>query len=161
MTRIICALVALLAIPEIAAADEVFVTIQGVQGRTILVAETPARGPGMAPGGGAAGGFGRGRPGGAAKTLTLTIADDVKITSAMRERRTFEFRAGVELPGGLRNKVFQHIGSGLQARIVTDGTKITEINVITSETDINHSNINAADGQTVIAVRPKRPPMKK
>ena len=78
----------------------------------------------------------------------------------MRERRTFEFRAGAELAGGLRNHIFQNIQQPLSARIVTEGDRILEINVITSETDINQSNTDAA-GQAVIAIRPKRPPVKR
>ncbi len=90
----------------------------------------------------------------------VTVPATVKITSAMRERRTFEFRVGAELPGGLRNPIFQNMTEPLSARIVTDGDRITEINVVTSQTDINQSNTDSS-GQTVLAIRPKRPPMKK
>jgi hypothetical protein len=48
----------------------------------------------------------------------------------------------------------------LSARIVSDGNQITEINVIISETDINQSTTTAS-GEAIIAVRPKRPPMKR
>lgn len=78
----------------------------------------------------------------------------------MRERRTFEFRAGAELAGGLKNRIFQKMTKPLSARIVTMGDRITEVNVITDETDINQSNTNDS-GKTVIAIRPKRPPMKR
>ena len=78
----------------------------------------------------------------------------------MRERRTFEFRVGAELAGGLRNRVFQNIRQPLSARIVTKGIRITEVNVITAQTDINQSNTDST-GRTVIAIRPKRPPMKR
>jgi hypothetical protein len=48
----------------------------------------------------------------------------------------------------------------LSARIVTEGNRITEINVIIPETDINQS-VTTASGEAVIAVRPKRPPTKR
>ncbi|QDU38208.1 hypothetical protein Mal4_25330 [Maioricimonas rarisocia] len=78
----------------------------------------------------------------------------------MRERRTFEFRVGTELAGGLRHRVFREMQAGLPARIVTEGNRITEINVIIPETDINQSSATAR-GEAVIAVRPKRPPTKR
>ena len=90
----------------------------------------------------------------------VEIPADTKITSAMRERRTFEFRVGAELPGGLRNQDFQDLKSPLSARIVTENGRVTQVNVITEQTDINQSNTDGK-GSAVIAVRPKRPPMKK
>jgi hypothetical protein len=48
----------------------------------------------------------------------------------------------------------------LSARIVSEGNQITEINVIIPETDINQSTATSS-GETIIAVRPKRPPMKR
>ena len=78
----------------------------------------------------------------------------------MRERRTFEFRAGAELSGGLRNRIFKEIKEPLSARVVTKGNVITEVNVITDQTDINQSNTDSS-GRKVIAIRPKRPPMKR
>ena len=107
-------------------------------------------------------GVGKGRRGGGAaeQPTIVTIPAAVKITSAMRERRTFEFRVGAELAGGLKHRVFQEMQAPLSARIVTDGNRITEINVIIPETDINQSGTTAS-GDAVIAVRPKRPPMKK
>jgi hypothetical protein len=91
--------------------------------------------------------------------MILTIPPTTKITSAMRERRTSEFRVGAELAGGLKHRAFQEMQAPLVARIVTEGNRITEINVIIPETDINQSSTTAS-GQAVIAVRPKRPPMK-
>ena len=107
-------------------------------------------------------GFGKGRrAGGAAVQPTMaTVPAAAKITSAMRERRTFEFRVGAELAGGLKHRVFQEMQAPLSARIVTEGNRITEINVIIPETDINQSNTTAS-GEAVIAVRPKRPPTKR
>lgn len=78
----------------------------------------------------------------------------------MRERRTAEFRVGAELAGGLQNPVFLEMQQPLSTRIVTDGERITQLNVITGVSDINQS-ISDASGQTDIAIRPKRPPMKK
>lgn len=99
--------------------------------------------------------------GGAAnQAATLTVPAEAKITTAMRERRTFEFRVGSELAGGLKHKIFAEMKEPLPARIVTDGKQITEINVITPEIDINQTHTDAG-GQTVIAIRPKRPPAKK
>ena len=107
-------------------------------------------------------GFGRGRRGGAATSqpTILTVPPATKITSAMRERRTFEFRVGAELAGGLKHRVFEEMKTPLSARIVSDGNQITEINVIISETDINQSTTTSS-GEAIIAVRPKRPPMKR
>jgi hypothetical protein len=77
----------------------------------------------------------------------------------MRERRTFEFRLGIELAGGMRHPVFTRMQNPLSARIVTQGNRITQLNVITDDTDVNQRNTSAT-GQTVIAVKPKRPPSK-
>jgi hypothetical protein len=78
----------------------------------------------------------------------------------MRERRTFEFRVGAELAGGLKHRVFQEMKAPLSARIVSEGNQIMEINVIIPETDINQSTATSS-GEVIIAVRPKRPPMKR
>jgi hypothetical protein len=88
------------------------------------------------------------------------VPADAKITTAMRERRTSEFRVGGELAGGLQHGIFREMKGPLPARIVTEGNRITEINVITPQIDINQSQTDAS-GQTVIAIRPKRPPVKK
>jgi hypothetical protein len=156
-------------------ADEVFVKIHRVAGNRIAITIESEGGGGRggqgnanadaqsAPGRGSAR-RGRGRFGGQAEAMSdqtiLEIPADTKITSAMRERRTFEFRVGAELPGGLQNQVFQNLTSPLSARIVTEDGRISQINVITEQTDINQSNTDS-NGTAVIAVRPKRPPMKK
>lgn len=141
-------------------AEEAFVTIQQVRGNQIAVVKD-AGGRGRRGGGGAPV-AGRGRRGGAAasQVVTLNVPSDVKITTAMRERRTFEFRVGGELAGGLKHRIFTEMKEPLPARIVTEGSRITEINVITPQIDINQSQTTSS-GQTVIAVRPKRPPIKK
>ena len=150
------AVVFLLALPTLLHADETFVKIHRVSGNQVAIVPDAAN-----EGGGAMRGGGR-RRGGAATTqpTILTVAPDAKITSAMRERRTFEFRVGAELAGGLKHRVFQEMQTPLSARIVSDGNQITEINVIISETDINQSTTTSS-GEAIIAVRPKRPPMKR
>lgn len=161
MSRFILGLSLLLGWSQFAAAEERFGTIQKVQGQTITFVESAGRGRGaMQRGGGQAPGKNPARTGSETKAITLQVPAGAKITAAQRERRTAEFRVGAELPGGLRHPVFQNIDGGLEARVVSDGKQITEINVITSETDINQSNASS-DGQTVIAVRPKRPPSKR
>lgn len=158
----------LMALPTLAQADETFVSIQRVSGNQIaVVPEASGAGRGMRAGGGGDNtpgqpGFGRGRRGAGAgvQPTIVTVPAGVKITSAMRERRTFEFRVGAELAGGLNHRVFQEMQAPLSARIVTEGNRITEINVIIPETDINQSGTTAS-GEAVIAVRPKRPPTKR
>lgn len=162
--------VVLMALPTLLNADETFVKIHRVSGNQIaVVPDTANEGGGAIRGGGRRGGgatpgqqgFAGGRRGGAATTqpTILTVSPATKITSAMRERRTFEFRVGAELAGGLKHRVFQEMKTPLPARIVSDGNQVTEINVIISETDINQSTTTAS-GEAIIAVRPKRPPMK-
>lgn len=150
-------------------ADETFVSIQRVRRNQITIVPDAGRGGRGMRAGRAAGAPGqrrfgsrrRGAAGGGSEPPTIvTVPAGAKITSAMRERRTSEFRVGAELAGGLQNRVFQNMQSPLPARIVTDGNRITEINVVIPQTDINQSNTNSA-GEAVIAVRPKRPPMKR
>jgi hypothetical protein len=155
-------------------AEEVFVKIHKIAGNRIAVTiESGGGGQGMksnanedskaAPSSGPAR-RGRGKFGGKAEAKSdqtiLEIPAETKVTSAMRERRTFEFRVGAELPGGLKNEVFQDLKSPLSARIVTEDGRILQVNVITEQTDINQSNTDS-NGTAVIAVRPKRPPAKK
>ena len=188
MHRFAIALTMMLAIPVVARSEERFITIQKVLGNRIAFVEssggrgmqrggggqaqdaaqnggTPSagrgrrmRGGGMAQGRGMRGGRGRGG-GNLSQTLTAVIPADAKITAAMRERRTFEFRVGIELAGGMRHPVFTRMQKPLSARIVTQGNRITELNVITEDTDVNQRNTSSS-GQTVIAVKPKRPPRK-
>ena len=168
MRSILCIAFPLL-LSGVSVADETFVTIQRVSANQIaFVPDAGGAGRGMQGGGGGAAmapgqqGLGKGRRGGGAavQPTIATVPAAAKITSAMRERRTFEFRVGAELAGGLKHRVFQEMQAPLSARIVTEGNRITEINVIIPETDINQSNTTAS-GEAVIAVRPKRPPMKK
>jgi hypothetical protein len=161
----------LLAFPTLLHADETFVKIQRVSGNQLSVVPDAANnGAGAMRGGGRRGGgavpgqqgFPGGRRGGAAavQPMIVTVPSGAKITSAMRERRTFEFRVGAELAGGLQHRAFREMQIPLSARIVTVGDRITEINVIIPETDINQSGTTAS-GESVIAVRPKRPPTKR
>ncbi len=169
MHRILAALVAFASMSLPAIAEETFVTIYKVSGNRITFSQTPSAGRGRGMRGNAAGaapGQGRGRRGGfgmssAAQPAAITIAipATTKITAAMRERRTFEFRVGVELAGGLRHPIFTRMQKPLSARIVTQSNRITELNVISDDTDINQLNTDSS-GQAVIAVRPKRPPSK-
>lgn len=140
--------IALLLLPGANWAEETFMTIHQVRGNQIAVVKD-------------AGGAGRRGEGAKANQATvLTVPVDAKITTAMRERRTFAFRVGGELAGGLQHGIFREMKGPLSARIVTEGNRITEINVVVPQSDINQSNTNAS-GHTVIAVRPKRPPVKK
>lgn len=145
-------------VSKVGSADDTFVSIQQVRGNQILIVKD-AGGQGRRGGAQmAAKGF---RAAGTAnQAVTLTVPAEAKITTAMRERRTFEFRVGGELAGGLKHKIFAEMKEPIPARIVTNGKQITEINVITPEIDINQTHTDAS-GQTVIAIRPKRPPAKK
>lgn len=163
----------ILVFPGFVNAEETFVTIQTVNGNRMLVVKEDAgggggRGRGMRDGaGGMANGQARGRRGSGVRSaalssnaLTVTVPATAKITSAMRERRTFEFRVLGEIPGGLRHSTFQRMREPLKARIVTKDNRITEVNVISGETDINQS-ATSSNGQSILAVKPKRPPMKR
>lgn len=183
MQRLVLTLTILFAVPATVRSEERFVTIHQVAGNRLAVVESPSgnmRGRGMqgdAPQGGdmaqaqgirggrmRGGAAGAGGPrsraaGNAPQTITVVIPADAKITAAMRERRTNEFRVGIELAGGMRHPVFTEMQRPLAARIVTQGNRITELNVITEDTDPNQRNASSS-GQTVIAVKPKRPPSK-
>lgn len=147
----------------VSSADEAFVSIQRVSGNQIaVVMDEGGRGRrgGRVEGGDAIPQRGRRRAMANQQPLILTVPADAKITTAMRERRTFEFRVGGELGGGLRHRIFTEMRQPLSARIVSEGNRITEINVITPQIDINQSQTDSS-GRSVIAVRPKRPPVKR
>lgn len=173
MFRVTLGMIVVLGTSLNAPAEETFVTIHKVVGNRLSISKASTGGRGRR--GGAqttdssqqAGPSRRGRGrfasrGGstAVQQVVVTVPSTAKITSGMRERRTAEFRAGAELAGGLKNRIFQNLRKPLSARIVTAGNRITEVNVITDETDINQSNTDSS-GRTVIAIRPKRPPMKR
>lgn len=175
MCRLSLIAILIVGFPLSTQADETFVTIHKVIGTRMSVSKEDGGGRGRRGGASTSatskesagpstvqgrGRFTRSGTTSTAQQVILTVPSTTKITSATRERRTFEFRAGAELAGGLKNRIFQNIQKPLSARIVTQGNRITEINVITEDTDINQSNTDQA-GQTVIAIRPKRPPMKR
>lgn len=185
MIRRYSILVVVLAFTTAVQADETFVILHSVSGNRIQVSPGSAgqgmgprgrgaggmeaqptqgigRGRGRSGGGAAGGGRGRGRFGGQTqpKTTTVNVPSTAKITTAMRERRTFEFRVMGEIAGGLRNPIFTRMKEPMQARIVTRNNTITEINVITGDTDINQTSTSSS-GESIIAVKPKRPPMKR
>ena len=153
-----------------ASADEAFVTIHAAKGNRLQISQSSGAEPGMQRGGrgarfggtGDAPGRGRGRFAGRnpVQPTIVTVPVQAKITTAMRERRTFRFRVMGELAGGLRNKVFTAMKSPLQARIFTRNNIVVELNVITGDTDINQT-ATAEGGQSIIAVKPRRPPMKR
>ena len=183
MQRFAIALMILFAAPATVRSEERFVTIHQVAGNRIAFVESPsgnmrARGMqdgalqgrdmeqaqgmrgGRMRGGAARAGGPRGRAAGTTtQSITVIIPADAKITAAMRERRTNEFRIGIELAGGMRHPVFTKMQKPLAARIVTQGNRISELNVITEDTDPNQRNASSS-GQTVIAIKPKRPPSK-
>jgi hypothetical protein len=124
-------------------AEEFIASITRVEGGRVTFARVSDSG--MAKGKGK--GKGAARGGGLA--TTLAVAPGALITSASTERRTQEFRKGVELGGGLANPVFRNLQGGLRARLVTSGNQLTEINVFIAESET-----------PPIAIRPKRPPSK-
>ena len=85
-------------------------------------------------------------------TETKVLSEKALITTATTTRRTGDLIVGIELGGGIRNKVFEQIDErGVAVRLVVKDDRIVEINVLTSEDD----------SEAPIAVKPKRPPMKK
>lgn len=151
-------LLMVLALTSTTNAEETFVTIHRVSGNRLLVSVDQA---GRSPSGmQGRRGLRRGSRTATPQMIAVAVPVTAKITTAMKERRTFEFRALGELAGGLRNDIFLKMTQPLPARIVTANRIIIEVNVITPQADINQTATTAA-GVSVIAVRPKRPPMKK
>jgi hypothetical protein len=138
--------IALLLLPGVSWAEETFMTIQQVRGNQIAVVKD-AGGPGRR--GGKAAMARRGAGAAANQSTVLTVPADAKITTAMRERRTSEFRVGGELAGGLQHGIFREMKGPLPARIVMEGNRITEINVITPQIDINQSQTMRADRRSL------------
>lgn len=140
--------------------QEKYVRITAVSGNQITVSETAGGGGGGRNTQGSSSGRGRrgrGRmQGGSAqtnqKTATLTIGADVRITMALQERRTNEFKVGADINGRLRNELFRRIpAGGLSARLVAQGNRLVAVNVIQA----NDTSLED------IAVKPKRPPRRK
>ena len=126
------------------AADESIVTIQKIENGTITFVkrdtEAGAKGKGKGKGG-AKGGAG---------TVTLPVASDVQVTTAHHTRRTGAFHVGAPVGGGLKNSSVRKLEPGAMARVVTDGKKVIELNIV----------FNDDDGTTVVAVPPKPAPKK-
>lgn len=138
------------------------VTLLAVNGNQIRVTESASGGRG--PRGGAMQGQGdqampaRGRRGMGSRNQTstqgthLVVPESATVTYAMTERRTNEFKVGASINGRLRNSIFQNIPrEGLPARIVFKGNLMVELNILQA----NDTSLED------IAVKPKRPPMKK
>lgn len=122
---------------------ELMVTIQRIDNASITVTKAQM-------GGGRTGGGRRGR-GRRGETITLSVAGNVRVTTATWRRKTRDFRIGAPLGGGLKNKVLRDLSSRALARVVLEAGRVVEINVV----------VDSSDATTVIAVRPKRPPTKK
>ena len=131
--------VAAAALPSLA--DEYVVTIQKLDARGITFTKLAAD----AEEGGAPR---RGRRGGT--TVTLPVAADVQVTTAHSTRRTGELHVGTPVGGGLKNSQVQKLEPGTQARVVTDGKQVIELNIV----------LDTGDGATVVAVPPKPAPKK-
>lgn len=97
------------------------------------------------------GGKGKGKKGrsrsSSGDTVTMPVLPTVVITSATSARRTGDMLVGLDLPGGLSNRIFD---DAVEARIVLDGVDVKEINVFVSRDE----------EEVPVAIKPKRPPMK-
>ncbi|MEM7012638.1 MAG: hypothetical protein AAF585_14270 [Verrucomicrobiota bacterium] len=134
--------------PPPAAADSApgFVTtILEVNGREITLLK-PDEGESSIGGGKGKGKKGRFRSG-SGDTITMTVLPNAVITSATSARRTGDMMVGLDLPGGLSNRVFD---DEVKARIIVDGGDVKEINVFVSRDE----------EEVPVAIKPKRPPMK-
>lgn len=93
--------------------------------------------------------FGAGQQPSDNQRLTISVGDEARITFALQERRTNEFRVGTDINGRLQNVIFKNLpAQGLPARIVSQGSRLLEVNIIQD----NDTSTND------IAVKPKRPP---
>ena len=126
-----------------AVADEYVTTLQKLDTRSVTFTRPaadaeeggrPRRGP-------------RGRGGTA---VTLPVAADVRVTTAHSTRRTGDFHVGPPVGGGLRNSQVRKLQPGTRARVVTDGKRVIELNIV----------LDTEDGTTVVAVPPKPAPKK-
>lgn len=152
--------------------QEKFVRLIAVRGNQITVVESSGRGRrGSASGQGGMSGTGMSRRGqgqsrrrgrfglqsnasngnSQAKSV-LTVDRKVRLTFAIQERRTNEFRVGADINGRLKNDIFRRISTnGLSARVVIQGSRLMEVNIIQANDTSNDE----------IAVKPKRPPRRK
>ena len=117
-----------------AAADEFYATVQKIENGKVTFAKKEV---GKGTKGGKKGGT----------MTTVPTASDIYVTTATYVRRTADFRIGIPLGGGLKNSAIKTLQPGSLARIVTDGDRIVEMNVV----------IDDSDGTTIVAIPPKRP----
>ena len=129
MTRLLLIGGLLLTLVDRSWAGEEYVSIMRVSGHRItMIPDSASGGRGMRRRGvpsssnAVTGRRGRGRgTGGTAgaqpspQSITLSVPQGTKITSALREQRTFEFRVGAELAGGLNHEVFRDLQRPLSA----------------------------------------------
>ena len=116
LRKVISAAVILILGVSITLADEIRAVITKVDGDKVTFAETK-------------GGKGKGK---AEKgpEQTLSVADNVKVLKSKFNKETKKVEVGEAIEGGLKNEMFSKIGeNGIQATIVTDNNKITEIRV--------------------------------
>lgn len=105
---------------------------------------------------GSGGGRGRGRgkrSGDHGDSRSMPVAEDILVTTGRLAKRTQEFQPGQELGAGLSNRMFDGLRDGetLKARVVIKSGRAVELNVIVDDVPM----------EDAIAVKPKRPPMKK
>ncbi len=95
---------------SVAIADEFRATITKVDGNKITLTKT--------------------KKGEKGEEMILTAADNVKVVKGKFNQDTKKYDAGDAIQGGLKAEVFAKIGEkGIQATVVTEGDKITEIRV--------------------------------
>ncbi len=93
----------------------------------------------------------RGAGGGEEESVRISCGEALAVISGSRERRTGDFLAGPELPGGLNHPLLAGVGKGSsarRARLVLKNREVIEIAILVEDRDL----------EGVIAVRPKRPP---
>ena len=110
LRRVVGAAVVLALCVGIAVADEIQAIITKVEGDKVTFNEV------------------KGKEKGAEKTLP--VVDNVKVVKGKFNKDTKKFEAGDAISDGLKSELFTKIGEkGVQATIVTEDSKITEIRV--------------------------------
>lgn len=148
-------------------AAEMMVTVQRIAGNAVYFVKNDSgtdgsssggmragngRKGGSGSGGGKGRGRGKGRFGGSSSNATgLYLAPNVRVTHASYSRRTQEFSVGQDIAGGVRNSLIRQVPAGTMARLVSSGTRVIELNIVTDDMTIANQ----------IAVKPKRPPIKR
>ncbi len=117
LRKVVAALFLLVLGVGITLADEIRAVIIKVDGGKVTFAETK-RG----------GGKGKAEKG---PEQTLSVTDNLKVFKGTYNKDTKKLEAGDAIEGGLKHEMFSKIDSekGLQATVVTDNNKITEIRV--------------------------------